>query len=213
MGKFADFFEESGTAKKYWNSSRLGVPLWLILAAVTVYWYCRVPSPGYAIGALAVVAGIMSVREMKVLGKIAWVVLLICMLVTEFRAIDKDRKDAEDKQIADRKVIDDAFGEVLRKQDGDFKATAGRLQVAIDGIKSTLATANTTLRQTQPHATMRLDRVEFKPVPSEIKADTQYTFNYSYVNSGSETAADIVVLDKVYVAVADDRDAEKDLGL
>jgi hypothetical protein len=65
------------------------IPLWLIAAVTTAWWLFHLPSPGKAIGALAGVAGIMSVREMKVLGKISWVLLLICMLVTEFRAIDQ----------------------------------------------------------------------------------------------------------------------------
>src|ERR1017187_4920096 len=93
MGKLAHFFEEHEEAKKIWNSPKIGIPLWLTAATFTVYWLFRIPLPGYAIGALAVVAGVMSVRDIKIFGKISWVVLLVCLLITEFRAIDKDHTD------------------------------------------------------------------------------------------------------------------------
>ncbi len=83
---------------KIWNSPRVGIFLWICSACFSVKWYFHLPTPGKAIGAIAVVAGIMSVREMKVLAKISWVFLLIFMLITEFRAIDRDHAENEQKQ-------------------------------------------------------------------------------------------------------------------
>jgi hypothetical protein len=94
---------------QWWNSPRIGVPLWLIGTAILVYWYFRIPPPGFAVGALGVVAGIMSIRDIKVSGKIAWTVLLICLLVTEFRASDKDRADNAAELKKQRKEQDDKF--------------------------------------------------------------------------------------------------------
>jgi len=93
-------FEVGKTIKRFWNSPWVGIPLWIATAVCVVYWHYHVPAPGYAVGALAVVAGIMSVRKVKILGKIIWVALLICLLITEFHAIDIDRADNEQKQKA-----------------------------------------------------------------------------------------------------------------
>jgi hypothetical protein len=131
MWKFADFFDERGMAKKYWNSPWAGVPLWLTGAVFTVYWLYSVPPPGYAIGALAVVAGIMSVREIKILGKFSWVVLLVCLLITEFRAIDKDRADNEQKQKEFFEAQKTGFQGIATQADTNFKETAKGLEAAI----------------------------------------------------------------------------------
>src|SRR5580704_2891714 len=88
MARLNVWIKEEGAIKDLWNSSKVGVPLWFAFGFLTLYWHYRMPPPGYAIGALAVVAGIMSVREMKTPAKVLWIVLLILMLLTEFRAID-----------------------------------------------------------------------------------------------------------------------------
>lgn len=137
----ATLIEKDGPAFKFWNSAWIGVPLWIAFAALNMYWFARTPLPGKAIGVLAVVAGIMSVRDMKVLGKFIWVVLLISLLLTEFRAIGKDRTGANTQATADRKTQDDdfakvlksqdiAFGQVLNAQNQDFAQTATDLTSA-----------------------------------------------------------------------------------
>jgi hypothetical protein len=122
--------EKNRPISQWWNSPRTGVPLWLIGAAILVYWSFRIPPPGFAVGALAVVAGIMSIRDMKVSGKIVWTVLRICLLITEFHAIDKDRADNAAELKKQRKEQDDNFEAVLRTQNSDFAATAKSLEEA-----------------------------------------------------------------------------------
>lgn len=103
-----------------------------------VFWLRYIPPPGYAIGALAVVAGIMSVRDMKTLGKISWIALLVCLLITEFRAIDKDRAD---NARAQRDFFDTqkaGFDGVATQASKNFSATAGGLTTAIQTLDSTL---------------------------------------------------------------------------
>ncbi len=124
------WFEKDGPVSQWWNSPRIGVPLWLIGAAILVYWYFRIPPPGFAVGALGVVAGVMSIRDMKVSGKMVWMALLICLLVTEFQAIDKDRADSAAELKKQRKEQDDNFEAVLKAQNSDFAATAERLRDA-----------------------------------------------------------------------------------
>jgi len=71
-----EVFEKDGWIARKWNSLWGEIPLWTAAAAITVWWIYDPPATGKAIGALAVVAGIMSVRDIKVLGKISWVILL-----------------------------------------------------------------------------------------------------------------------------------------
>src|ERR1700733_4519024 len=138
--RFFDLFNENGWFSNKWNSPWFGVPLWSAAAFLTSWWLFHLPSPGKAIGALAVVAGIMSVRNMKVLGKISWVILLICMLITEFRAIDKDRSDNDEKQ----KTFFDAqklgFQGIADQAKANFSDTTEGLTAAIDGLKAVLVT-------------------------------------------------------------------------
>ena len=107
MGRFAKFratvatiFSDGAGIKKLWNSKYLGVPLWLCFFSLWVYWhpYTNLPTPGKAIGVIAIVAGIMSVRDMETVAKATWVFLLIVLLFTEFRAIDKDHYNNEEAQ-------------------------------------------------------------------------------------------------------------------
>jgi hypothetical protein len=128
FSKLSRVFEEFESPKKIWHSAWVGAPLWLCTLAITVYWLIRPPAPGYAIGALGAVAGIMSVREIKTLGKISWVVLLVCLLITEFRAIDKDRKDSARQLLTQRSDQDTKFKSVLDAQQSDFAATAKGLE-------------------------------------------------------------------------------------
>ncbi len=149
MGKIREFFaklmdgrteKEDGPYKKFWNSPKAGIPLWIVAAGFTVHWLEFPPAPGYAIGALAVVAGIMSVREIKTIGKISWVVLLICLLVTEFRAIDKDRADNAQTQRVFFEAQQKSFGAISRQATDNFRQTTSGLETAINGLNSVLGT-------------------------------------------------------------------------
>lgn len=128
--QFGEWFEKDGLVSQWWNSARIGAVMWLLSAGLLAHWYFHVPPPGFAIGALAVVAGIMSIRDMKVLGKICWVVVLACFLITEFRAIDRDRAQNAQDLLEQRKEQDTQFQSVLEAQNRDFQATAQNLKDA-----------------------------------------------------------------------------------
>lgn len=74
-----------------WDKSTfLSIGLVLFGFAMTAWAYYAHFSPGKSIGALAAVAGIMSLRpKMKFLEKLAWIIVLVLLTVLEFRAIDK----------------------------------------------------------------------------------------------------------------------------
>lgn len=140
MDRFRQWLNEEGAIKDLWNSHWIGVPLWIAFGSLTLYWFYCVPPPGYAIGALAVLAGIMSVREMKTLAKISWVFLLICLLIMEFRAIDKDRADNEQKQREFFASQKSGFSSIATQASSNFEATTSGLKTAINGLNGVLET-------------------------------------------------------------------------
>jgi hypothetical protein len=134
-------FKKGGKFERVWNSTYTGCPLWIISAVFCLRWtFFHVPPPGYSIGALAVVAGLMSVREMKVLGKITWVVLLICLLITEFRAINKDRAENERQQREFFEEQKAGFTGIATQASNNFAGTTAGLTTAINGLKGVLNT-------------------------------------------------------------------------
>jgi hypothetical protein len=140
MGKLSEFFSENGRAVRLWNSTKVGVPLWIISAGLLFLWLFKAPPPGYAVGALAVVAGVMSVRDIKVLGKILWVFLLVCFLITEFRAIDKDRADNQEAQKKFFESQKEGFAGISQQAAQQFSATTQGLTAAVNGLNGVLQT-------------------------------------------------------------------------
>jgi cell division protein FtsB len=133
-------FEKDGVVHTKWNSLWIGVPLWIISACLCLHWYFTPPSPGKAIGALAVVAGIMSVREMKVLGRILWVALLVFLLIAEFHAIDKDRTENQESQKKFFEAQQQGFDHTAQQAAHNFAATTQTLATSISDLDALLTT-------------------------------------------------------------------------
>jgi hypothetical protein len=196
-----EYFAKDGPVARVWNSPSVGVPLWILSAGLTLYWTVCIPSPGKAIGALAVVAGIMSVRDIQVLGKIGWVALLICMVITEFRAIDKDRDENRKQQ----KEFFDAQSSGFATTASGLTAAINSLKIAVAGIDSTLDAANITIKQTHPHADVEFLPAKFAeaqngkavlPFPQPI---VSYGFDTPFVNYGNDPARVVRKLTRIYV--------------
>jgi hypothetical protein len=201
--------ENGRSCVKLWNHPYIGILLWLISFAVWAYWhpYSHLPTPGKAIGALAVVAGIMSVREMKELAKISWVVLLIMLLFTEFRAIDKDHYQAEQAQERFFDTQRKGFGDIAIQAKQNFDSTAAGLTIAINGLNRTLA-------QTHPHAELHYGAFTFTngPVPpASFTSGVNYQIDVDYTNVGGEAGTLLREDAQVYVAKPDDRIAQQAL--
>jgi hypothetical protein len=79
-----------------------------ILALLAIsYWSIEVPSPGYAIGALAVAAAIMGVRavygeKFSKAEQAIWIVAVIILGSLEFRALNKDQNERKEQEAAIR---------------------------------------------------------------------------------------------------------------
>jgi len=196
-------------AREFLREHWFYLALQIISTAFVVWWipYSRLPLPGYAVAGIAVLAAVMSVQpNMRSWQKFIWLLLIGAFLFTELRAIRKDRADSDAAALSDRKTQDQSFKAIRARQDSDFSATASDLTAAIQGIQSTLDAANKTIVQTRPYAAIRFDRFEFAGAPpTKIEANTEYTFNYYFVNMGAATATDISVLAKVYTGEADDK--------
>jgi hypothetical protein len=99
--------------KKRWlGHSLLAVAVLFVVAG----WWVSIPS-GYAITAIAVVAGIMALRsEMSGVERSAWFVIIVLFAVMELSAIKHDHK----------------------KQEGEFAQTSESLRSAISGLQAIL---------------------------------------------------------------------------
>jgi hypothetical protein len=204
------------TPKKHtvWNIFFLAIELAFI--PLVLWWipYQHLPRPGWAVAFIAGAAAAMSVHDkMKGWQKAIWLLVIGAFLMTELRAINKDRADSDAAALSDRQAQDLAFKGVRDSQDADFKATAGGLETAIGGIQSTLRAADTTLMQTRPHSTVRFDRFEFAGSPPKtIDTNDPYKFNYFYVNGGTETAVDLKVLARVYTGISESKEDQLKLA-
>lgn len=180
-----------------------------------LWWFSakHLPLPGFAVGIIGFLAAVMSVRpNMGPREKVVWIVLIAAFLVTELRAIRKDRDDSNAQALVDRKEQDEKFQGIREAENRQFEATANSLREAIAGIKSTLEAANATLSQTAPHADVRFTKIEFTDqLPPRFASNTEYSFNYNYVNDGNAPAKKIKQLAKLYMAKADDRAAQEEL--
>jgi hypothetical protein len=89
----------------------------------------------------------MSIRDLKVLGKFAWIALLISMLSTEFQAIDKDRKDAQTSENDHLNEERESFKGVLTQQNLMFRGLLQDDQKKFETTLKTILDSDNTNRQ------------------------------------------------------------------
>ena len=95
----------------------------------TSYWIQIPPSPGIAVGVLGLVAVVMTVRAEDEWGRterIAWLLLALCLMVVEIRAIQFDRSRQDALEAQNRKDETERFSEVLKDNREKFDATMSR---------------------------------------------------------------------------------------
>jgi hypothetical protein len=91
-----EYLKEEESTRFVWHKAPIGLVALYAGMVFLWFWGYNVPSPSKAAVALAVAAGIMALLgEMGGKEKLAWIFLLLGFLVVEFKAIDKDRADAE----------------------------------------------------------------------------------------------------------------------
>ncbi|HTX77368.1 MAG TPA: hypothetical protein VMD29_14250, partial [Terracidiphilus sp.] len=111
--------------------------------AVVLWWIRRdcLPWPGVAVALIAILAALMSVEQgMKGRHKAVYFVLMAALLVTEFRAMRKDRDDSEQKQQAFFAQQKAGFEAISKQSDQNFQSTTKQAQhdfeVTAKGLES-----------------------------------------------------------------------------
>lgn len=140
---------------KWWDTSPYPViGLVLIGFAVTIWAHYAHFSPGKSIGALAAVAGVMSLRpKMKFPEKVAWVIILTALAVFEFHAIDASDSD----NLAARKELNKSLGKI---QEGIERASK-ELNVVSQGMA--------VMAQNSPPQTSVVQRPQVKPPQALVR--------------------------------------------
>ncbi|MFZ3342039.1 MAG: hypothetical protein WA609_02415 [Terriglobales bacterium] len=85
------------------------IPLQVVVGTFCVYWYWHVPAPNKAVLWLGGVAALMTLIEMRPLHKAIYFALIIALIFTENRAIDKDRATFAREQAEARRKENEAF--------------------------------------------------------------------------------------------------------
>jgi hypothetical protein len=105
--------------------------LWFGGAAVLIFFVVRTPPPGWAVAILGMAALMLTIREMTYAYKCLWLLLALCFLVVELRAIRKDRSENQTAQAEARRHEDDRFAEILARNQREFAATMERSEAIV----------------------------------------------------------------------------------
>jgi hypothetical protein len=129
--------------EKHRKSNKIFLLLELSFIPFALWWipYRHLPAPGWAVAFVAGAAAFMSVHDaMKGWQKAIWMVLIGAFLLTELRAINKDRAESQHQAAEDRKNQDIAFATVLRGQNEEFNSMVRGFTdtyIKVDGVLKT----------------------------------------------------------------------------
>lgn len=145
--------ESRGDTKKESHVWNLLAWIWLAIGSIVgVWWYFRIPTAGYGGLALAMGATLMPLvwEKVGVLCKMLWLAMLFVLLFAEYRAINKDRRDASAE-------LTQKFGEITTQANNNLKqilddehnSFAGMLGVEDDRFAATMTAILNSQRQNQ----------------------------------------------------------------
>lgn len=129
-----NFPPASRVADVMWKRRLFGWILVFGFGSLYCYWAYRLPTPGKAVAALAVVAAVMQfLGEIGGLEKLGWMALLFAFLLMETKAIDLDRvKYTQDQQktraeeIANFSKIGEGIQDSIKQGANQFDMTMSR---------------------------------------------------------------------------------------
>ena len=117
------------------------IPWQILVAAFCLYWYWHPPAPSKAVLILTGVTVVMALLDMSKAHKAVYLVLVICLMFIENRAINKDRTDAANLEDERRKeeskqfqAIADGIKATIANSDKEFTATMGRTNQVLHNI-------------------------------------------------------------------------------
>jgi len=104
-----------------------------------IWWWYNSPSPGFAIGVLAVIAAVMSVHtDMRGWQRVTWILLIGAFLAIEFRAITKDRVDAALADAQKRVAENSQFLTIVRELSDSIQQNQEQFQATMSGLNTTV---------------------------------------------------------------------------
>jgi hypothetical protein len=117
------------------------IPWQIVVAAFCLYWYWHPPAPNKAVLILTGITVVMALIEMSKVHKAVYLVLVICLMFIENRAINKERTDATAQEINRREEenkqfqsIADGIKSAIDNSDKEFTATMGRTNQVLSNI-------------------------------------------------------------------------------
>jgi hypothetical protein len=167
------------TIEEFWNDNRLlAAALLLVGIGLAIRAGVKTPSPGIAIGLLALAAGVMSVRpRMHLLEKLGWVCVLIAFSVIEVHAIH---------------VSDENSRVARERQNAEFAADRNRQNIAFqdiaDGLKATLILSKEQYSSTITHVekvlktTNTVSKLTEKNLQNITGGNSNASFEFVYLN-------------------------------
>ena len=111
------------------------IPWQIIVASFCVYWYWHPPAPNKAVLILTGVTVVMALLDMSKGHKAVYLLLVICLMFIENRAINKDRSDAvaaeDGRRIDENKQfqnIANGIQAAITESDRHFAVTMGNME-------------------------------------------------------------------------------------
>src|ERR1700730_9352443 len=122
--------------------------LQFIAVPLVIWWWYDLPSPGYAIGVVALLAAVMSTQgDMRRWQKALWMLLIGAFVILEFRTIDKDRGDAvladAQRRIAENSqflTIVTGLLDSNQQSQKQFQETMSRLDATLNRVGDSIKT-------------------------------------------------------------------------
>ncbi len=110
----------------------------LVILFLTVNYCIHTPAPGKSVTVLGLAALLMAIRgETGHAEKAVWMLIILVLLFVELRAIDKDRKENESRQVAVQAEEREKFKEMLDQlTGGDSYSVINPFLIPLDGTNS-----------------------------------------------------------------------------
>ncbi len=177
-------------------------------AVIPVSWHLSV---GVGIGILGFLGVVVPLVRDKIgrWEKAVWVAVMALLLCLELRSIrlDQDQHDREQAFAACEQL--NQFQKIADTLQSAIAASQAQFQSTMAGINTTLGTANRTLIQTQPRASIETGTPAIDGMRPN-RPDVPFRFIMPYTNSG-EMARNLHIFGRIYVSDPDQKIAEKDV--
>src|SRR5713101_4057431 len=122
------------------------VPHWfhfglqICVGAFVLYWHWHLPAPNKAVLSLASVAALMVLAEMRPIHKAVYFFLIVALVFTENRAIDKDRRDFAENEAGRREQENAQFQKIADGLSSSIQLNQQQFAETKSGIERSIAT-------------------------------------------------------------------------